>query len=104
MRLYIHDSLVQQMNFEDLNFTKGREKALGKFKFGSKGSYMYAFNANLVKSTLRDMVYWTVVGSSGSHGFGYAYFNKKETLGVRYRTQIYNQILDKYDWKKYSNM
>jgi hypothetical protein len=107
LRLYIHDSLVQQMNFGDLNFTKGREKALGKFKFGSKGSFMYAFNASLVKTSIpfhRDMDYWAVVGSSGSHGFGYEYINKRDTLGVRYRTQIYNQILDKYDWRKYSNM
>jgi hypothetical protein len=50
------------------------------------------------------MVYWKVVGTSGSHGFGYAFITKRETLGVRYRQQIFKQILDKYDLKKYSNM
>jgi hypothetical protein len=102
--LYIHDSIVQQMNFEDLKYGTGKEKGLGKFKFGSKNSFMYAFNANLMKTSFRDMVYWRVVGTSGDSGFGYGYLTKKQTLGVRHRTQIYNQILDKYDWRKYSNM
>ena len=44
-----------------------------------------------------------VVGTSGSYGFGVGFLTKKETLGIRYRTQIYNQILDKYDLRKYSN-
>jgi hypothetical protein len=92
------------MNFEDLKYGTGKEKGLGKFRFGSKNSFMYAFNANLMKTSFRDMVYWRVVGTSGDSGFGYGYLTKKQTLGVRHRTQIYNQILDKYDWRKYSNM
>jgi len=103
MSLYIHDSMVQNMGLEDLRFSKRKEKVLGKFKFGSKNSFQYLLNANLIKTNLRDMEYWKVIGTSGSYGFGVGFLTKKETLGIRYRTQIYNQILDKYDLRKYSN-
>jgi hypothetical protein len=104
MNLYIHDFIVQNMGLEDFKYGTGKEKGLGKFRFGSKNSFMYAFNANLMKTSIRDMVYWRVGGTSGDSGFGYGYFTKKQTLGVRHRTQIFNQILDKYDLRKYLNM
>jgi hypothetical protein len=44
---------------------------------------------------------WRVVGQSGDYGFGYSFITKRNTLGKRARTQIYNQIIDKYDLQEY---
>jgi hypothetical protein len=103
MRLFIHDVVIQSMGFKDIPFTKDKEKELGKFVFGSKNSMRYSFDARLRKTTLNGVIYWSIVGTSGSYGFGYGFLTKKETIGIRYRTQIYKQILEKYDWEKYLN-
>ena len=38
---------------------------------------------------------------SGSSGFGYSAITKRETLGKTYRSQIYQQIVDKYNLEDY---
>jgi hypothetical protein len=50
---------------------------------------------------LHDQTYYKVLGASGDSGFGYSFITKKNTLGVRYRQQIFKQIIDKYDLSKY---
>jgi hypothetical protein len=103
MNLYLHTALVDQLGLENVNSspsTFSRPKTLGKFTYGTKNDIPYAFTANL-EPTRRDNIYYKVVGSSGDSGFGYGYITKRNTLGKRYRQQIFKQIIDKYDLSKY---
>ena len=99
MNLYLHEVLVYVLGFKDAMW-RG-EKELGDFKFGSKNSIQYKFNARLQPTRLHNQNYYKVVGSSGDSGFGYGYITKRNTLGKRYRQQIFKQIIDKYDLSKY---
>ena len=104
MNLYLHAALVDELGFENKKsqfLYNSVEKELGKFRYGSKNFYLYAFTANLLPTRLHNQNYYKVVGSSGDSGFGYAHINKKNTLGKRYRQQIFKQIIDKYDLSKY---
>jgi hypothetical protein len=103
MSLYIHQALVDKLGLENANFSS-REKTLGKFRFGSKNSHLYAFTANLTPTRLHDQPYYKVVGTSGDSGFGYAFINKRNTLGKRYRQQIFKQIIDKYNLEPYMQL
>lgn len=101
MNLYLHEGLVNQLGFENDNSSSG-EKPLGKFVYGSKNGYQYAFTAKLSPTILHDqLLYYKVVGRSGDSGFGYSFINKRNTLGKRYREQIFNQIVDKYKLQEY---
>jgi len=100
MNLYLHSALVDKLGLENANFFS-REKTLGKFRFGSKNSHLYAFTANLIPARLHDQPYYRVVGTSGDSGFGYGFINKRNTLGKRYRQQIFKQIIDKYNLEPY---
>ena len=99
MNLYLHEVLVYALGFKDAMW-RG-EKELGDFKFGSKNSIQYKFNARLYPTILHNQKYYRVVGASGDSGFGYSYITKRNTLGKRYRQQIFKQIIDKYDLLKY---
>ena len=104
MNLYLHEGLVNQLGFENANSSSG-EKPLGKFVYGSKNGYQYAFTAKLSPTILHDqLLYYKVVGRSGDSGFGYSFMNKSDTLGKRYRQQIFKQIIDKYGLKPYMNV
>jgi len=99
VNMYFDDNLVQHLNLED--FGKD-EKKLGKFKFGMKNGTQYSFDARLRKvNHVTGKVAWRVVGMSGSSGFGYSFITKRETLGKTYRTQIFKQIVDKYNLEDY---
>ena len=95
VNMYFDDTLVQYLNLED--FGKD-EKKLGKFKFGKKNGTQYSFDARLQKINYSK---GKVVGMSGSSGFGYSAITKRETLGKTYRSQIYQQIVDKYNLEDY---
>jgi hypothetical protein len=101
MNLYIHEALVVELGLKDRPWGSRNEKELGKFAYGSKNGLRYAFNATLTPTRLHDQKYYRVVGTSGDSGFGYSFINKKDTLGVRYRQQIFQQIINKYDLSKY---
>jgi len=101
MNLYLHAALVEELGLNDLTWSKRNEKELGKFRYGSKNSYTYAFNAVLYPTRLHNQNYYRVIGTSGDSGFGYGFISKKNTLGVRHRQQIFKQIIDKYDLTKY---
>jgi hypothetical protein len=104
MDLYLHKALVDELGFEDKKsqfLYNSVEKELGKFRFGSKNLYLYSFTANLVPTKLHNQNYYKVVGRSGDSGFGYVHINKRNTLGKRYRQQIFKQIIDKYNLSKY---
>lgn len=104
MRLYIYQGLVDQLKLDDRSIFNRKEKELGDFRFGSKNGFQYKFNARLQPATLHDKPYYRVVGMSGDSGFGYGFLTKRETLGKRYRQQIFNQIIDKYNLKPYMNV
>lgn len=103
MSLYIHQALVEKLGIENANFSL-REKTLGKFRYGTKNGMQYAFTANLTPTRLHDQPYYKVVGTSGDSGFGYAFINKRDTLGKRYRQQIFKQIIDKYGLEPYMKL
>ena len=99
LNLYLHKALVKKLDFEDAVW-RG-EKELGNFTFGSKNDIQYKFRANLLPTRLHNQTYYKVVGTSGDSGFGYGYITKRNTLGKRYRQQIFKQIIDKYDLEPY---
>ena len=104
MNLYLHEALVNELALKDTQWGSRNEKELGKFAYGSKNGLKYAFSATLTPTRLHDQKYYRVVGTSGDSGFGYSFINKKNILGVRYRQQIFKQIIDKYDLSKYMNV
>jgi hypothetical protein len=104
MNLYLHKALVDELGLKDIGWAGRNEKELGKFAYGSKNGLRYAFNATLAPTRLHNQNYYRVVGTSGDSGFGYSFINKKNILGVRYRQQIFKQIIDKYDLSKYMNV
>ena len=101
MNLYLHKALVNELGINDTRFVGRDEKEIGKLRYGSKNGHMYVFNATLVPTRLHDQKYYKVAGTSGDSGFGYSFINKKNVLGVKYRQQIFKQIIDKYDLSKY---
>jgi hypothetical protein len=101
LNLYLHKALVNELGLKDIVWAGRNEKELGKFGYGSKNGMRYAFNATLAPTTLHNQNYYKVVGTSGDSGFGYSFITKKNTLGVRYRQQIFQQIIDKYNLSKY---
>ena len=104
MNLYLHKALVDELGLKDIGWAGRNEKELGKFAYGSKNGLRYAFNATLAPTRVHNQNYYRVVGTSGDSGFGYSFINKKNILGVRYRQQIFKQIIDKYDLSKYMNV
>ena len=104
MKLYLHEALVEKLGLKDKNYLSRNEKELGDFRFGPKNSFSYKFTATLSPTRLHNQRYYKVVGTSGDYGFGYAFINKKNTLGVRYRQQIFQQIIDKYGLEPYMKL
>ena len=99
--LYIDDLIVQKLNLPSIKFIGQNMKDLGEFSWTTNGR-TYKFNAQLYPITYNSgQKKWRVVGQAGDYGFGYSYITKKNTLGKRARTQIFNQIIDKYDLQKY---
>jgi hypothetical protein len=95
--LYIDDAVVQILDLPDFNFSRRGEKDLGTFKWTRSGmSYRF-------KAVIHPITYeggnkmWRVIGTSGDSGFGYSWITKRNTLGKRARTQIFKQIIDKYN-------
>ena len=101
MNMYINEILVKKLGINESKSWNSDEKELGKFIFGSKNGHEFNFNARLRPQRLHDQTYYKVLGTSGDSGFGYTFLTKKNTLGVRYRQQIFKQIIDKYDLSKY---
>jgi hypothetical protein len=86
INMYIDDVIVKHLNLED--------KVLGKFFYGSG----YTVEAVLI-SVKGDK--WRVAAVGGSRGFGYHYINKRDELGSKFRQQIFQQIINKYNLNDY---
>lgn len=100
MSMYLHPSIVELMGLKSGHWKD--EKILGKFSYGSPNGIRYAFTANLqpIKQN-GEVIKYKVVGTSGDSGFGYGFINKINTLGKRYRQQIFKQIIDKFELGDY---
>ena len=100
-RMYIHEVLVDELGLEDKTWLTRPEKRLGDFRFGPKNGAQYRFTASLTPTTVNNQPYYKVVGTSGDSGFGYGFISQKNLLGKRYRGQIFQQIIDKYNLQEY---
>jgi len=99
INMHIDDLLVEYLDLKDFS---EREKELGDFSYGNKNGMKFKFTARLYKYKYANgTIGWKVVGFSGDSGFGYSFINKVNILGNRYRKQIFQQIIDKYDLDSY---
>jgi hypothetical protein len=99
--LFIDDLIVQKLNLPSIKFMGIDMKDLGEFSWTNNGR-TYKFNAQLYPITYNSgQKMWRVVGQSGDYGFGYSFITKKNTLGKRARTQIFNQIIDRFNLNQY---
>ena len=108
LTLYIDDLIVQMHKFEDDRLVaKNKAKKLGDFKYGTKDNMCNKFEAHICPHFLNGPHFangqkmWRVVGTDGDKGFDYWWITKKNTLGVRHRTQIYKQIIDRFKLNDY---
>ena len=102
-RMFIDKFLVDTFKLEDNPHWSGREKTLGKFKFGSKNGIQYSFNAKVTgpRFAKNGQEFMQVIGMSGDSGFGYSFISQRNTLGKRARMQIFKQIIEKYNLDSY---
>ena len=100
-RMFIHEVLVDELGLEDASWLSRTEKKLGDFRFGPKNGTQYKFTSRVVPTTINGQPYYKVVGTSGDSGFGYGFISPKNQLGKRYRAQIYNQIIDRFNLQHY---
>ncbi len=100
--MYIDELLIQSLNLKDT--WTGHEKILGNFRWTS-GGVDYKFTVYMSKSFFshNGQELRRVTGSSGDHGFGVHWITKRNTIGKRGRTQIFKQIIEKYNLKSYLN-
>ena len=101
MEMYIHGVLVDKLGLEDNPWLSRPEKELGNFRFGNKNGTQYKFTSRVAPITINGQPYYKVVGTSGDSGFGYGFISQKNLLGKRYRQQIFQQIIDKYNLQEY---
>jgi hypothetical protein len=98
--MYIDDLII-----DTLHLSSGLLKDeifLGKFNWCSGGmKYCVTVNARPIISRISGLKIWRVIGLCGDWGFGYVYINKKNTIGVRGKTQIYKQIIEQYQLNSY---
>jgi hypothetical protein len=100
MVMYIDELLVQYLELKD---SGKKEKLLGDFGYGPKGGVRYKFTAKVYGpfNSNNGQNLYKVAGTSGDSGFGYSHISQRNTLGKRARTQIFQQIIDKYDLNSY---
>jgi hypothetical protein len=104
MNMYIDDLIIHSLGLEVKPWLSGKELevSLGDFKWTSGGAnYKFTASARLFVSQNNGQKLWRVIGTSGDYGFGYSFITKKNTIGKRGRTQIFKQIIDKYNLQQY---
>ena len=100
MSMYFHPSFVEILGLKNGHWMG--EKILGRFSYGSPNGLRYSISANLYPLKQNgEITSYKVVGMSGDSGFGYSGISKRNTLGKRYRQQIFKQIVDKFGLEKY---
>ena len=103
MNMYIDDLIIQSLGLPINTRIRNQEEVLlGDFTWGSRGTnYKFTARARLFVSQNNGQKLWRVIGTSGDYGFGYSFINKRNTIGKRGRTQIFKQIIDKYNLQQY---
>ena len=98
--MYIDNLLLESLNLED-SWDK-KEKKLGDFRWTSSGmNYKFTAHASSPFISHQGQELRRVLGTCGDSGFGYSGISKRNTLGKRYRQQIFKQIVDKFGLEKY---
>ena len=99
--MYIDNLLLESLNLDDVsNQRYDSGKKLGDFRWTSGGMN---FKVNTILSSpfksINGQELRRVIGRSGDYGFGDSYvgISKKNTIGKRGRTQIFKQIIEKYN-------
>ena len=103
--MYIDNLLIESLNLDDVsNQRYDSGKKLGDFRWVSSGMN---FKVNTILSSpfksINGQELRRVIGRSGDYGFGDSYvgISKKNTIGKRGRTQIFKQIIEKYNLESY---
>lgn len=98
--MYIDNLLLESLNLED-SWNK-IEKKLGDFRWKSGGmNYKLTSYVSSPFISLQGQELRRVLGTCGDSGFGYSYITKRNTIGKRGRTQIFKQIIEKYNLDSY---
>ena len=103
--MFIDNLLIESLNLDDVsNQRYDSGKKLGDFRWVSSGMN---FKVNTILSSpfksINGQELRRVIGRSGDYGFGDSYvgISKKNTIGKRGRTQIFKQIIEKYNLESY---
>ena len=98
--MYIDNLLLESLNLED-SWNK-KEKKLGDFRWKSGGmNYKFTSYVSPPFKSQSGQELRRVIGTCGDSGFGYSYITKRNTIGKRGRTQIFKQIIEKYNLDSY---
>lgn len=106
-RMLIDKILIDSLNLGDRRHWSNGEKKLGNFIFGTKNGPKYTFNARATGRAINNengQEFMQVAGMCVDLGLGFGYgdLKQKELLGKRARTQIFKQIIDKYNLDSYN--
>jgi hypothetical protein len=105
-RMFIDEILIDKLNLEDRPHWSNSEKKLGNFIFGTKNGQKYVFNARVTGKDINysnGQEFMSVAGMCVDLGlgFGYSDLKEKEKLGIRAQSQIFKQIIEKYNLDSY---
>lgn len=108
-RMHIDKILIDRLNLEDKPHWIDEQKKLGDFIIGTKNGPKYTFNAvaiGKVINTTNGQVFMIVGGMCDELGLGFGYtdLKQKEMLGKRAKSQIYKQIIEKYNLDSYESI
>lgn len=103
MNMYIDDLIISSFGLEPKGSgVFGKEIYLGDFSWKSGGmNYKVNISITPIVNSNTGQKSWRVVGTSGDSGFGYGFINKRNIIGKRGRTQIFKQIIDKYNLSEF---
>ena len=105
-RMLIDKILIDSLNLEDRLHWSNGEKQLGHFIFGTKNGPKYTFNARVTGKAINNrngQEFMSVAGMCVDLGLGFGYgdLKQKEKLGKRAQSQIFEQIIEKYNLDSY---
>ena len=106
-RMHIDKILIDRLNLEDKPHWIDEQKKLGHFIFGTKNGPKYTFNARATGKVIdsrNGQEFMQVVGMCVDLGLGFGYgdLKQKETLGEVTKSQIFKQIIEKYNLDSYN--
>ena len=104
--MLIDKILIDSLNLEDRPHWSNSEKKLGHFIFGTKNGQKYVFNARVTGKAINHrngQEFMLVAGMCVDLGLGFGYgdLKEKEKLGKRAQSQIFKQIIEKYNLDSY---